>query len=444
MDSDQAYAQENPYAPSHAFQPFAGREDAFARLQNHLNNPAGTSPPVFLGRAKIGKTALLKQVTLAFGETYVSVYLPINPVTLGDEIIWITTLANTLRDAAEIRGYLMPHPPEFPDDDEDEEDTTDIWREWLREECLPHLIKGIRPQRQFVLLLDDAHLLIDALRSKTLPPDSVDYLQTLLSPQFGMAMAMPESYEEALGEFAPLVTPSASYRLGYLPESVMETLFLTPVRGQYTVSEEALHSIFMATGGIPAMLQRFGFHLYERITEKRAPFGQLTATIEDVRAVRDAVYAEWSPEFQTVWGGLGLDEKLFLTALGSLYYADPVSPIGIERLAEWLIETDYPLDTTAISAVFRELEYENVIAGNATAMTFTSDLFRRWVLENARMEGTPVIVRATSEEGDSSRWLWVLIAVAVLLLLAVLLTLSLGGGGDASEIIPTVTLLPQG
>lgn len=434
---DDAYAQENPYAPNNPYPPFAGREDAFARLQNHLNNPAGTSPALFMGRAQIGKTALLNNIPLVFGETHLTATLSLKNIALTDEITWLVTLTNALTDAAQVRGLLLPNQPAFPDDD-----SAEVWREWLRDECLPQLIKGIRQQRQFVILLDDAQVLLDAVRRKTLPADSFAYLKSLLMPQVGMALSLDEDYEDGIPEFAPLISTSAVQRLGYLDESALEQIFLTPVQAQYVVDAEALNSIYAATGGIPAMLQRFGFHLYERITEKRAPFGQLTATLEDIKAVRDIVYAEWSPNFQAFWKSLTLDDKLFLTALGSVYYADPVSPIGIERIAGWLIETDYPLDTTALSAVFRGLEYQNVIVGNASGITFTSDLLRRWVLENARMERTPIVVKPNNE-GDSLRLTWVLIAAAILLLLAILLALSLGNGGS-SEIIPTVTLLPQG
>ena len=103
----------NPYHASYADDqtaaaaPFAGRQDAFARLYARLFDPASTSAILFIGRRHIGKTALLHNAASVFKELALGVHVPLRQVTLEKESAWLLALAQIITAELVKQGYIV-------------------------------------------------------------------------------------------------------------------------------------------------------------------------------------------------------------------------------------------------------------------------------------------------------------------------------------------------
>lgn len=426
-----SFAEENPYTPENHIVPFSGRENAFAHLQHHLNNPPGTPAALFYGRTGIGKTAFINQVPLRFEEHYVVVNILLTDDTLQHDDALMQAIAYGLVEAVEARGFIILDPLALPESN---------FHDWLVEAGLPALCKAIRPQRRFVLLFDDAQNLLQAIDGGRISVTIFEALQTLLLPQLGIGLTVDESYEGALDLFTPLTGTEGARRLNMLSDEALREVLLRPVHSQYTLTDDALDSVCMATGGDPAMVQRYGFYIYERATDKRDPFSEITINADDIKAIHDQIYAEWSPIFQQHWQAITSNERLFLNTAAYVYYDNPVRDLSIDRMVAWLLETEHPLDSTALSAVFRGLDYQGFVRGTASNVRFTSTLMRRWVLDKARLTVPTRTKSPDTEETHNINLMWVAVLVLIVVV-GIVLALSIANGGTP-DAVPTLPLVP--
>jgi hypothetical protein len=121
-------------------------------------------------------------------------------------------------------------------------------------------------------------------------------------------------------------------------------------------------------------------------------------------------------------------------------YDDPLSSIDAARIEGWLVETDYPLDTTAINAALRSLEYREIVSSTPSGLAITAGLMQTWLLEHARLSDTPSVAPKAQALAPVWRWLIVVVIVVVIGLLLIGLTSSGRPGSRNSEALPTVTL----
>jgi hypothetical protein len=413
--------EEHPY--------FAGREQALSRMHQHIVDTTRSHAITFAGRHRIGKTALLRRFHTVASPAFVSVYIPLQEVTLHDELAWLGALSQAITGALAAQGQVLDGqnpPPTKPE----------ALRGWLVDDYLPTAFRAIRSQRRLVLLLDDAGWLAAAVEARHQPQDCFAFLHSLLSPQLAIALTIDLRDEDELGRFAPLVQPAGIHRLMSLTPEVSAELLRRPADGLYDFTDDALAAVHKATGGEPELLQRFGYHLYEV-----AQAGETHITPQTVKTITSAVYAVSEADFNALWKMLDRDERLVLTALGSLLYDDPLRAISTAMVESWLVQTDYPLDTTAINAAIRSLEYRELVAGTAAGLTISTGLFQKWLLENARLDpgGQP------EERYAISRATWFALAAAALALVMVALMIGLNlASGDSSDngAPPTVTLMP--
>ena len=412
---------------------FAGRDEALARLYRQLSDTSSRQAAVFVGRRRIGKTALLRYVLGSAGSALIPVYIPLRQVSLESERAWLHALRTALADAISGRNFEMLHPPPEPEPGDD-------LRVWLAERYLPEVYPTIRPQRQLVLLLDDAEQLNAAIQDSHLPDDTLDFLHGLINAQLNIAMTLDLQAEQQLAQMQPLVEPRAAYRLGCLTNAE-STAVINALVTPAEIGAEALVAIQQTTGGEPALLQITGQELAHR-AQADPPRQMLTA--DDVKAVKSAVYAASETTFQLLWKLLNRDERLVLTALGSLLYDDPLRSIDTAAIEAWLVETDYPLDRTAINAAVRGLEYNEIVEGAAAHVTINAGLFQRWLLENARLGGDQPSASPRGRSNRPSRLVVGLVIAVIVVIVLVLSSLDLNNGdeGGSQSPVPTVTLAP--
>lgn len=400
----------NPYQSSisddGARVPFAGRQRAFEHLYQHLTDPAGAGVSVILGRRDIGKTALLRHFSDYFDDNFIGVYIPLKERSIRSEADWLDRLAlDTLQALGErdFSLYRLPRPGSEGRD----------MRKWLADDYLNdtfHIIRG----RRLVWLIDDAGALIRWLHEEKLPDDHFEYLNGLVTQfrDLGVVLALDSRYETDIAVLSPLVRVTDVFRLSNLTASETAQLMRQPVVENYHVSDEVAAAAQTASAGQPRLAQRLGAHLY-RQWETRPTLN--TVTVEDVKTVTPAVRHESEADFRRVWEEAGRNGRLVLTAITRLLVSDPLTPIDAKAIAGWLIESDFPLDMTAINAAVRSLEYDEVVENSPSGIRISSGLMQPWLLENAELQAGAVPTAAPPQK----RWLG--LAAAALLLLVVLL-----------------------
>jgi hypothetical protein len=425
----------NPYYPDDpAMAAFAGRAGLFARLHQRLTNPTHTEAVLFLGRRHFGKTALLTHFAAYFDDGFIDIYLPLKDSPLATEEEWLLHVARAIGRALAIRDFTLTRLPEPP------EDTSQL-REWFAETYL-HELFGVIRYRRLVLLLDDVDKMIESVKNDGLPIDHFAYLQKLVEqyPQLGITLTLDTEHETLLDMLFPLVNAAESIRLAALPQEASRWLLQKPVEGIYTVPDESADAIHQATGGQPLWLQRTGYRLFERWAAQSTPPTESTETALDVKAVINHVYKDSEFEFRELWQQTTRDERLVLTAMVSVLYDDPLASIDPARIENWLVETDYPLDMTAINAALRSLEYRGIVKNTASGLAITAGLMQTWLLEHARLNETTVAASGPQPAMAGSRWLLV---IAILVVIGLLLVIGLASGGQPAvtdSAPPTVTL----
>jgi hypothetical protein len=398
-----------------------------------LTDPSSAGVSIILGRRDIGKTSLLRYFPSYFDDTFVGVYLPLKNKSVSSESDWLNTLALSTMEALSQRDFSFYKLPKQNADDQD-------MRHWMQTEYLPGMFEIIRGRR-LVWLLDDTGSLIQWAKAGKLPPDHFAYLDGLVKTfqNLGIIMAMDSRYEMQISTMSPLVSVTDVYRLANLTDDETRALIQQPIQNMYRVSDEAASAVFSATAGQPRLVQRFGAALYEFHEVADTP--RTILNLEDVKTVTTTVQKLSESDFQKTWDEMGRNERLVLTAMTRLMYADPLTPVTINGISEWLIESDYPLDLTTINAAIRGLEYDELIENTKSGITLRSSLIQVWLLQHAELQ-----IAATSAIATPPRRR-VLIAAAVVLVLVILALVFVGsqqGSSDQSSNNtpqPTLTLI---
>ncbi len=371
----------NPYhvgygdAEGLASAPFAGRKDAFARLYARMFDPLNTNALLFLGRHHAGKTALLLNTDLIFKETAVGIYIPMREMTADSEAHWLLSLAQTITNTLVDGGFTLSRLSQL-------EPLGDKPRDWLEVTFLPQILGAVK--RKLLLLIDDSDRLLSAVRTGQLPSDTFAYLHNLTKKydDLHLTLTLDSDYEDDVAAFAPLVMPNDVLRLSVLAADESQWLLQTPVRGIYSVPDDVAQAIHRVVGGAPGLVQHFGYELFRRWET----YPELNVfTLEDVKALTPTVYLYNEPDYRALWERLGVNERLVLTAISDLAYNDPLGRIEAAAIQNWLIETDFPLDVTAINATLRSLEYREILHPTPNGIALRASLLQSWLLENARL-----------------------------------------------------------
>jgi hypothetical protein len=325
------------------------------------------------------------------------------------------------------------------------EPPSDLPRAWLFDTFMPEFIQVLRPHRRLIFLVDDVQLLLQAVNDGRLPADTLSALHKLLQHfrQLGLVMTLTTGYEGDLPRFVPLVAISGVLRLGDLSAEESADLLRQPVAGLYRVQDDAVAWAHRAGGGQPVLMQRFGSALYDAWEDDPS---QTNMTAEDVKAILPTVYNASSEWLRGLWDLQAGNEKLVLTALAHLLYDDPLAHIEAEQIAHWLVQSDTPLDLTAVKATVRALEYEEVIDSGPNGLRFGAGMLHSWLLEQPSVaEFAPASAETpVAANGTNSRSMPILVLVLALLAAAIFLLVNISNtpieNGDPLP-QPTVTLL---
>jgi hypothetical protein len=406
----------NPYRPTGDVRtaPFAGRQKAYEFLYKRLTNPEGADTSLVLGRSAIGKTALLTQFNHYFGSSVFGIYVPLRELSLASERDWWNDLSVAALRALSAEKIVIGELPEPAPDD-----TT--LRRWFMEDLIPQVLISLGRNRRLTWLLDDVSALVQWQRQGILPADFFAMFESFLRrfPAMGCVLALDARYEADIPLMSPLVQPAGVFRLTALTETDTLWLLRSITQDRYDFTEDAAAALYRATGGYPRLIQRFGFLLFQEWA-KNETFRLFTA--DDIRQLSTAVSDLSGIEFQQHWSVLGINEQRVLVAITQLVFADPLKPVDIAGLERWLIESDHPLDNTAIRAAVRSLEYDEWVEQGAGGIRISAGLLQQWLLEHGRFDRMTAQTTGRARPRGRRRWLVLvlLFAAAVVALIVFL------------------------
>ncbi|MEO0598756.1 MAG: hypothetical protein AAF126_21785, partial [Chloroflexota bacterium] len=185
------------------YQPYAGRETLFARLQQYILDPTHRNAVVITGQRRMGKTATVREFTRIFSD-------PILPVLVMSDDVQPTFNTENLVHllVARINAILDEHDfslvrvPELADSlqseaSNDEEGETEPDEKpvlstiaWFMDVYMPEVMAIIRPHRRIVWLFDDALFL------NTGNDDTIGYLHDLLAQESQLAIILTMDTED--------------------------------------------------------------------------------------------------------------------------------------------------------------------------------------------------------------------------------------------------------
>lgn len=397
---------ENDTLPEEQAAPFAGREAIYARLQQDILDPADRHAIIYLGHDGMGKSALLQHFSSVFDDSILlSIYVSLETMDLADKealFQYLLTETNLLLDK---HSFSLSRVPSLDTDDENEDGEVQVsLKNWMRDTYLPEVLQIIRPHRRLVWLFDDAEYLLK------IADEQITYLHELLEKhaQLAIVLTLDTEYEDKLNQLAPLVKPTAAERIHRLSYEESADLMRQYAPG---IEDSFIQDIFEASGGQARLLARYGQELRKRWAEQSD-----SQAFEESQAV---VYEASLDEFRVIWLSLSRDERLVLTGIASLIYNDPLQMVTPELIANWLIETDYPMDIVAINAALRSLDYRDIVSQHQNHGTrLVIGLMQQWLLEHARLDDT-----GQNNRGKVSLQLVVIIMVVIVLLIALFLLL---------------------
>ncbi len=369
----------NPYhdgdSPQFENAPFAGRREAFNRLYALLSSADRSHGMIITGRRRVGKTALLYNAAAAFQETIITV-IRLSPADTTDETALLLALARALTHELIERGFTLSRLTQVdpPGDDV---------RVWFTDVFLPPMIGAARAQRKLVIALDDADHLLHAQTEGTLGADLFFYLDAVTRrfPSLYIMFTLSVDHEDDVFKFAPLVSAGDVLRLSVLAQDEVIWLLREPVREQYTLPDDSAQFAYDLTGGEPNLVQRFGYHLFERWRM----FAQIeTISTDMIRQTAPDVYLAAEFDFRDQWEQLKANERIVLSAISQMVYNDPQGRGDAAAVQRWLTESDTPLDLTGVRAAVRGLEFREIVQSTPDGIALTADLLHMWLREHAR------------------------------------------------------------
>ncbi len=420
---------ENPYNP---LQPvtdptlFCGREDALAFLQLHLSGRVTNHALVILGQQGIGKTSLLTHVPLVVDERYPSIYIDLNTLELDNPVALVAAIVDKTRAMmSAIRASTYRLPP-FPDPTDPDVDLL----AWLADEYLGVVFSAIRRERHLILMLDDIHLLFEAVEAGHFPPDFMDYWRRLLDryEQLDLLAALDIVYEQQALQTPPFDDETLYFRLTNLSPEEAQQLITEPVAESYSFVPDALEAVFRLAGGHPYHLHAMGRLIYRRWEEARHI---KLITLEDVEAVYPAALEMPNQPIGLLWEHLRLNERLAVAAMLDLRQQSPEQAIVPAEIEKWLSRTDYPLNELQLAASFRGLEYWGLVRSDEDGhYHFSAELQADWLEGNRALAFDELDV--SPEESRLS--VMALLAVAVVVVVIAVGGIAMGVfSGDDEE-----------
>lgn len=387
--------------------PFIGREPLLAELRQYLNAPATYSLSI-QSMEGMGRSSLLRRIS-TLDPRFVCVLMPLTPYHFTSLDTWLEALGDATLQALQredLATARLPSP-----------DTSDLPR-WLGDAFLPAVGQHVRQQARVIWLLDDIERMGKAIAEGQIPAAHPAFLLELaLAFPFLSIITTADEDSPYLHLLAPLIQPNHVLRLNPLGRLEVEQL-LEAMLGY--VPPALAERAYLETGGMPRQVNDFA----EAIQRGETPDDAL-----------EYVYTRSQAELRRRWNRLTRDERVVLTAIANLLHDHPERDITPQTVEIWLAQSDNPMDTTAIAAQLRGLEFRHILRPQRQPLRLQSGLMTRWLIENARQEPP------TLQPSSRTALLLALIGLVVVALLVAFVVASLPPAGVVTDApLPTLPL----
>ena len=262
----------NPYEPHFTADGpvvFVGREDVFAFFRQHLVGAPPAHGLVLIGRAGLGKSAVLHQLERQIDERYRPCIIRLGALDLSGEDHLLAALVEAIHATLEGTGASTYRLPLYACRGGTARPAL------VGADYLAVTMSALR-LRHLLLVFDDAHLLFDAIDEGKLPGDLFAYLADLLAAydRLALVFALDTTHEDRVLGTELLSDPSLHIRLGELSRADAERLVREPVAGMLDYEDRSSRDLSLA-GGHPFLLHSVCRLLFRRsesaITPGRSP-----------------------------------------------------------------------------------------------------------------------------------------------------------------------------
>lgn len=420
----------NPYDPLQpAVNPayFFGREDVFAFFRQHFVGTAHDHALALIGRRGLGKSSALSQLHAQLEERYLPCVVALGALDLTrGEAALIGALVDDIHVTLERAGASTYRLPDWPAPGEDGA-AADV-RGWFKHDYLDVTLAALRT-RHLLLVLDDAHLLFDAVTRGVLPADLPQYLRDLLTayPRLDMALAFDAAFETHLLTIELVNDPALHFRLGELVPEAAEQLIREPMLAAGRYDEGVAEQLLALAGGHPFLLHSICRLLFRRAEERH--FSGLI-TENDLAAVQGAVIDQADEIFGPLWQQATPNERFTLTALVRLDALEPGQRVAFDTVYGWLTGAGYTMNRTQLAAALRALDYDGLIHAEADTYTLRARLIAAWITVNVLPADTGP---EPASQARMARYVPVVSLIAVIVIVGGLGIAALGGVFDRDD-----------
>jgi hypothetical protein len=346
---------------------FYGREDLLAAVQEnlaaaHLNNL------VFIGQRRMGKTSLLKQLSVRLDPAYIPVYLDGQVIGLDPGMAnFFLNLATEIVFALEDRGIKLAQ----PDPDDFEKSPAAIFEH----QFLPRALREIEG-RHLIILFDEFEELERAVQRDDLDASIFGYLRHLMqhTPNLSFIFCGTHRLEELTADYWNVLFNISLYqRVSYLPQEEALRLVQEPVESfGMRYDDLALDKMWRVTAGHPYFLQLLCHSLVNLHNKTRRNY----MTIADVNAALDEILSAGEAHFIYLWMESTPEERM---ALVTMSRAIPLTgSIQVVQVVDYLVERGVQVERKGIRDAMYRLALRDIL--KVDEMDSAGESVFRWQL----------------------------------------------------------------
>lgn len=258
---------------------FYGRDDLFTWIQQNLEQKSPTQPIVLYGPPRIGKTAVLQQISDGrYGRDIVPVYINFEKLLHENLSIFLGDLAKTAVLALRTAGYDLELP-------KNTDFVINPYKAFSTQFLLPALEK--LGQRKLLLLCDNLNLLFNAESDGGFEPQTFEAFYRLIHAQPRAYTLFTLNYPQVTDQTDTLALINNIPHYELQPLAKDETIRMIQQQNEFIVFRDAAEFIYQITGGQPDLTQTY----CDALKNRQESLKLRHITVADITAVQQTITA---------------------------------------------------------------------------------------------------------------------------------------------------------
>ncbi|MGD1997260.1 MAG: tetratricopeptide repeat protein, partial [Anaerolineae bacterium] len=362
----------NPYiagAPVTDPSMFFGRDDVFAWIVQNIGGRYSDNSLVIHGQRRVGKTSVLKQLSLRLSERYVPVFFDFQgrTHTTLDRFLW--RLAREIVRTLGKQGVELERPEREPFS----RDPEHFARGFLDQ------VRESLGERNLLLVFDEFDSLEAPTAKEMLAVDLVPYFSRMMhgAERVNFIFSIGSSghkLEHMRAEYTDFFRPALYKKISFLDLEQGRRLIVEPVRGIMEYQPDAVDQILGMTSGHPYFTQLMCHELFALAQQTQ----DWTIRLDDVERILPDVIERGTVNLKFMWDYASDAERYTLAALAEMEEGGSKQDVVATLRKHKVRISEEEVGTAILNLVARD-----VLAGE---YGFTVDLMRHWMLQNRPME----------------------------------------------------------